>query len=229
MRNLQLWEAGRCPAAEPPAQCALPSTCGKQPTPLGLQMLGAPQHRLCCHGGPGCWRPPTQTSQQSRLGTCPAACRRMSWGCKDRNVERCQSLQPQHQLGSTMSPGESESQDMEPGKGQEKGSTVRCARALRGSTRAQWVVRNRAGCPLGSAACALHVRGSREHPLTVGFLPPPSPCSQPLGCHPLSPAHSDIPRLAPLPPVLEGVGERAFEGRAHWEPPETPFTFAFKH
>lgn len=95
-------------------------------------MLGAPPAQALLPWGTRLWRQPTQTSQQSRLGTCPGACTGMSWGCKDGDVRRCQRLQPKYQLGSTMSPGESESQGMEPGKGQEKGSSARYARALRG-------------------------------------------------------------------------------------------------
>lgn len=144
-------------------------------------------------------------------------------------------------LGLAVGPGESEGQGMEAGKGQEKGSAARWATALRGLTCPQQLARNRAGCPdhqspsQGAMGClpgsiTLRAGGRREHPPVVGFLPPPSPRrhSQPLGCHPLSPAHSDIPIPTPVP-MLRGAGGRAGEGRAHWAPPETPSTFAFKH
>ena len=191
-------------------------------------------------GGGGGQGPPTQTSRQSGLGTCPGARTGMPWGCKDGDAGRCQTLQPPRWLGLGMGPGESESQGMEPGKGQEKGSAARWARALRGPARPQRLARNRAGRPdhqppssstVGRlpSSIALRVGGSREHPPVVGLLLPPSPRSEPLGCHSPSLAYGDIPTPAPLPPALGGAGGRAGEGRAHWEPPETPSTFAFKH
>lgn len=135
------------------------------PTP-GLQLPGAPSTG-CAPRGIRLRHQP-KAARRAGWGTCPGA----PQGFKDRDVGSCQT---QQWTGSAVGPRDSESQGMEPGKGQEKGSAARCHTSPAAGEEEGWA-------PSPQAR-----RDSLEHPPVVRLLPPPSPILSPLGAtrHPL--------------------------------------------